>query len=45
VNTEPMMPASSEMTIAMMSLNVLFIFIDGLSHSLKIDSQVQPCDI
>ncbi|KKR98285.1 MAG: hypothetical protein UU48_C0004G0078 [Candidatus Uhrbacteria bacterium GW2011_GWF2_41_16] len=27
VNTDPMMPASSETTIAMMSLNVLFIFI------------------
>ena len=27
VNTEPMMPASSETTMAMMSLNVLLIFI------------------
>lgn len=47
VKTEPMMPASSEATIAMMSLNVLliFIFIDGLSHYLKIDSQVPPYDI
>ena len=27
VNTEPIIPASSETTMAMMSLNVLFIFL------------------
>jgi len=34
VNSEPIMPASSDTTMAMMSLNVLFIFIIELLASL-----------